>query len=59
MVEEINESRMKSSATASQSIDNDPIEQAFSPKHQGHVRRLRFGVNPSNVGAITQSKILV
>ncbi|KAK9094281.1 hypothetical protein Scep_025750 [Stephania cephalantha] len=59
VVDKINESRVRSSATTSQSINNDPIVQVFGPEHQGHVRGLGFGVTPSNVDAITQSIILV
>ncbi|KAK9105118.1 hypothetical protein Scep_021962 [Stephania cephalantha] len=59
VVDKINESRMRSSATASQSINDNPIAQVFGPEHQGRVRGLGFGVTPSNVGVITQSTILV
>ncbi|KAK9105228.1 hypothetical protein Scep_022072 [Stephania cephalantha] len=50
---------MRSSATASKSINDDLIAQVFGPEHEGRVRGLGFGVAPSNVGVITQNTILV
>ncbi|KAK9102722.1 hypothetical protein Sjap_019976 [Stephania japonica] len=59
VVEKINECQMRSSTSTSQSINKDPIAQAFGPEHQGRVRGLGFGVTPTSVRATTQSSILV